>query len=91
MGTHEQEKTSGTASFAADAQELGVKSELTMAETERLLPPAVDFIAQAGWDQVPKMLAIALAVHQVVDEQATRVHQLARALLRRKSQKETAE
>jgi molybdopterin biosynthesis enzyme len=77
-----------TASFEGEV--IG-KTELTFAETERLLPPAVEFISQAGWDQVPKMLAVALAVHQVVDEQAERVHQLARALLERKQQKRPTE
>ena len=88
MTTGQRKQEIPNAEVASTEEEVTNKNDLTPAEMERLLPPAVDFISQAGWDQVPKMLAIALAVHQVVDEQATRIHQLARAILERKQKKE---
>jgi hypothetical protein len=87
MTAGKEEKTSETEATSTE-EEVSNKNDLTMAETERLLPPSVDFISQAGWDQVPKMLAIALAVHELIDEQVARIHQRARALLQSKHKKE---
>ncbi len=86
-----QEQKTSNAEVASTDEEVIKKNELSPAEMERLLPTAVEFLSQAGWDQSARMLAIALAVHQVVDEQATRIHQLANALLERKHKKELPE
>lgn len=67
------------------------KGELTKPEMDRLLPPAVDFLTQAGWDQVDKMLAIALATHQVINANTEEIRRLALALLQAKQQKEISD
>jgi chorismate mutase len=80
MATNQEETSNVEA--ASTEEEAVIKTDLTLAETIRLLQPATNFIAQEGWDQVPRMLAIAMAIHQVVNEQAPRVRQLAIAHLR---------
>src|SRR5258708_38063100 len=61
------------------------KNELTLEETERLFPVAAELISQSGWDQVSQTLAVALAMQQVCQEQAPRIHQLAQELLQLKA------
>jgi hypothetical protein len=63
------------------AQEDAKKGDLTQAETVRLFHSAADLLVTVGWDEIPRRLAVALAMHQVIDEQAPRIHHLALSVL----------
>lgn len=64
--------------------------DLALYETTRVSQAAIGLLVQADWKQVPEILAFALAIHRMLEDEAPRIRADAMSILQRPRQKPTS-
>jgi hypothetical protein len=63
------------------------EGDLTLPETMRLFEPVSEMMGRANWDQLPRIFAVGLVVHRLLEKNAELIRDEAQAILDRSRKK----
>jgi hypothetical protein len=63
------------------------EGDLTLPETMRLFEPVSEMMGRANWDQLPRIFAVGLVVHRLLEKNAPLIRDEAQAILDRSRKK----